>query len=254
MDRPRTLFVSHGSPMIAVEASPASRFLAELGRAMPKPAAIVAVSAHWRAARPLVGAAARPATIHDFLGFPPALYAIDYPAPGDRALAARLAESLGGEADPHRGLDHGVWTVARLMWPEADIPIVPLALPRQGAGHDYLALGRALGAAVEPGTLILATGAATHNLSAYVGQPRDVPAQDWVIAFTDWLGCQVQAGDADALADYRGQAPFAHDNHPTDEHLTPLLVAAGAAGRPGRVLHRSVEHGVIAMDCYGWLD
>jgi 4,5-DOPA dioxygenase extradiol len=248
----KSLFVSHGSPMIAFEASAASHFLMELGRAMVRPKAVVAVSGHWRTDGFVVGAAAMPETIHDFFGFPPPLYAMTYAAPGDPALAVRVAELTGARLDPRRGLDHGLWTVMKLLWPEADVPVVPLSLGRSLGPEAHFQLGRCLQPLTGQGVLILGSGAATHNLAAYAGRGRDEAALPWVSAFTDWLAAAVTQGRQDDLTQYRQRAPHAMDNHPTDEHLLPLFVAAGAGPGSGRVLHRSVEHGVIAMDAYGW--
>ncbi|AVM73517.1 DODA-type extradiol aromatic ring-opening family dioxygenase [Magnetospirillum gryphiswaldense] len=248
----KSLFVSHGSPMIALEASPASHFLMELGRTMVRPKAVVAISGHWRTDGFAVGAAAMPETIHDFFGFPPPLYAMTYAAPGDAALAVRVAELTGARLDPRRGLDHGLWTVMKLLWPEADVPVVPLSLGRRLGPEAHFQLGRCLQPLTDQGVLILGSGAATHNLAAYAGRERDETALPWVTAFTDWLAAAVTQGRQDDLTQYRCLAPHAMDNHPTDEHLLPLFVAAGAATAKGAVLHRSVEHGVIAMDAYGW--
>ncbi|TNC97750.1 MAG: Catalytic LigB subunit of aromatic ring-opening dioxygenase [Stygiobacter sp.] len=248
----KSLFVSHGSPMIALAASPASHFLAGLGRTMVRPKAVVAVSAHWRTDGFAVGAAARPETIHDFFGFPPPLYAMTYAAAGDPALAARVAELTGARLDPRRGLDHGLWTVMKLLWPEADVPVVPVSLARCLGPEAHFQLGRCLRSLTGQGVLILGSGAATHNLAAYAGRERTEMALPWVTAFTDWLAAVVTRGGQDDLLQYRQLAPHAVDNHPTDEHLLPLFAAAGAAPGSGRVLHRSVEHGVIAMDAYGW--
>lgn len=248
----KSLFVSHGSPMIALEASPASHFLMELGRTMVRPKAVVAVSGHWRTDGFVVGAAAMPETIHDFFGFPPPLYAMTYTAAGDHALAVRVAELTGARLDPRRGLDHGLWTVMKLLWPEADVPVVPLSLGRRLGPEAHFQLGRCLQPLTGQGVLILGSGAATHNLAAYTGRERDETALPWVTAFTDWLAEAVTQGRQDDLTQYRQRAPHAMDNHPTDEHLLPLFVVAGAGPGAGRVLHRSVEHGVIAMDAYGW--
>lgn len=251
-----SLFLSHGSPMTVLEATAATAFLAELGRRMPRPRAVVAASAHWTTAAPKVGGAARPRTIHDFSGFPPELYRITYPAPGAPDLADRVRNLLGEEAAiaPERGLDHGIWSVASLMWPGADIPIVPLSVqPARDPAWHY-ELGRRLRPLAEEGILVLATGSATHNLHAYAGagSVEDAPPA-WVTGFADWLADAVTRGDVDALLEYRARAPYAEANHPTDEHLLPLFVALGASRRgEGECLHRSVEYGVIAMDAYGF--
>lgn len=254
MNAPKTLFLSHGSPMIALEASSASRFLADLGQSLPRPRAVLAVSAHWQSDGFAVGAATQPRTIHDFFGFPPPLYDMQYPAAGAPDLAAKVAQATGAQLMAGRGLDHGIWTVAKLMWPKADIAVVPVSVSRQGSPHDHWEFGRRLAPLLEDGVLLMASGCATHNLQAYFGQPRDVPARDWVSAFTDWLSEKVRAGDRPALLDYRRQAPHAVQNHPSDEHLMPLFVAAGAGGGHGHLLHHSVEHGVIAMDAFGWVN
>lgn len=252
MKAPKTLFLSHGSPMIALEASSASRFLTGLGRSMPRPTAVLAVSAHWRTEGFAVGSAAHPRTIHDFFGFPASLYDMRYPASGAPGLAARVAEATGATLMAGRGLDHGIWTVAKLMWPDADVAIVPVSVSRSGGPLDHWEFGRALAPLLDDGVMVMATGCATHNLHAYLGQPRDAAAEPWVGAFADWLAEKVESEDRQALVDYRSLAPFAQDNHPSDEHLLPLFVAAGAAGGKGRRLHHSVEHGVIAMDAFSW--
>jgi len=254
MDAPKTLFLSHGSPMIALEASSASRFLTGLGQAMPRPKAVLAVSAHWQTQGFAVGAATQPRTIHDFFGFPPALYDMRYPAAGDPDLAAKVAAATGAALTAGRGLDHGIWTVAKLLWPDADVAVVPVSVSRQGSPQDHWDFGRNLAPLLEDGVVLMATGCATHNLQAYFGQPRDLAAQPWVTGFTDWLAEKVQSGDHQALVDYRAQAPFAWENHPSDEHLLPLFVAAGAGAGEGRRIHHSVEHGVIAMDAFSWMN
>jgi 4,5-DOPA dioxygenase extradiol len=248
------IFLSHGSPMLVLEATPTTEFLRTLGRGIGTPRAAIVVSAHWETARPAVGAAAAPTTIHDFFGFPQPLYDVRYPAPGAPELAARVAEQLDCAVDGNRGLDHGVWCPAALMWPEANVPIVPLSIqPRQDARHHY-ALGQRLRPLLADGeVLLLASGALTHNLRAYFGRNVDDPAQPWVTAFADWIGEAATAGRTEDLLDWRDLAPHAADNHPTDEHLLPLFVALGAsAGGRARVLHRAVEYGVLAMDAYAF--
>jgi len=249
------LFLSHGSPLLVLEETATTRFLRGLGRRLPPPLAVVAVSAHWLTARPRVGGAARPATLHDFYGFPPDLYQRRYPAPGAPELAGRLAAALGGTAavDPERGFDHGVWSVASLLWPEATVPIVPLSLQPDAAPEALFALGRRLRAALAPGMLVLGSGSLTHNLAAYAGHRVDDPAEPWVTAFAEWVADTLAAGDHAALFEYRRRAPAAERNHPSDEHLLPLFVALGAAETAMAVpLHRATEYGVIAMDAYGF--
>lgn len=259
----KSLFVSHGAPTLVASDTPARHFLSGLGGEIGRPRAILVASAHWETEAPRITAAERPETIHDFRGFPAALYEIEYPAPGDPALAEKVAEALrsaGFEAttDATRGLDHGAWVPLKLSHPDAEVPVLQLSLqPRLGTAH-HLALGRALSALTAQGVIVVGSGSATHNLSAFRGHAVDAAPPDWVSAFADWLAQRVEAGNWQALIDYRDLAPEAVRNHPTEEHYLPLLVALGAAfGANGeipsaRLLHRSYTFSVLAMDAYGF--
>lgn len=260
-----SLFVGHGSPTVALDPTPAHRFLRALGARIGRPRAILCVSAHWETAAPAVTAAERPATIHDFRGFPDALYALRYPAPGDPELAATIVERLaeaGIEAgtDPERGLDHGAWIPLLLMYPDAGIPVLQLSVqPALGTGH-HLALGAALAPLREEGILVMGSGALTHNLADALGRLRagatatSEATPDWARAFEGWVAEVVEQGDLEALASYRERAPFAATAHPTEEHFLPLQVAAAAGGGRGRRLHRSFEFGSIGMDVFAFPD
>lgn len=252
-----TLYISHGSPMTALQPGPVHARLAELAAALPRPRAIVLASAHWLTAAPQVGGAARPETVHDFFGFPPSLYELRYPAPGAPALAEGVVDELARAGfsptlAPSQGLDHGAWVPLRLLYPAADIPVVPLSIqPAQGPAH-HLALGRALAPLREDGVLLIGSGSITHNLGdlrAGYGAGREAP---YVQPFVQWIEQRLAAGDLDALLDYRRQAPFAERAHPTDEHLLPLFVALGAAGAPVRAqrIEAGVDHGILSMDIY----
>jgi 4,5-DOPA dioxygenase extradiol len=256
--RQPALFVSHGSPMLAIEDGAAHRFLRSWSRDAPRPAAILVVSAHWETALPTLSVAARPETIHDFGPFAPELFRIRYPAPGAPDLAARAGSLLRdaglavGFAD--RGLDHGAWVPLSLMLPAADVPTTQLSIqPRRDPAH-HLAVGRALRPLRDEGVLILASGALTHNLYEFRGNDADEEAPDWVRAFGDWISDAVAEGRTDDLLDYRRRAPFAVENHPTDEHLLPLFVALGAGSDDGARtrLHASHTYGVLAMDAYAF--
>ena len=249
-----TIFVSHGSPTLILGESPARDFLASLGQVLPRPKAIVAVSAHWDTDVPAVSLAHRPETIHDFYGFPEALYRLRYAAPGAPELAERVAKLTGAAHDTHRGLDHGAWVPAMLGWPEADIPIFQLSVqPEQSPAH-HIALGRKLSALREEDILVMGSGSATHNLRALVRGGEASEPEPWAQEFDDWLAEAVEKGDEAALADYRAQAPNAIDAHPTDEHFLPLHVAYGAAGKGarGRALHRSFTLGNLSMASYAF--
>ncbi len=254
-----TLFVSHGAPTLALDGSPAHRFLREYGERLGRPEAVLAVTAHWETPAPVLGAAHRPETVHDFFGFPEALYRLRYEAPGAPTLAENAARRLaeaGFEAalDARRGLDHGTWVPLLLLYPEADVPVAQISVqPFAGPAH-HLALGRALAPLREEGVLILGSGAATHNLAAFGGKRADAPPAPWAAEFAEWLAETIAEGQIEALLDYRTRAPHAARNHPTEEHILPLYVALGAAGGNGcgRRIHASFAHGVLAMDVYAF--
>jgi 4,5-DOPA dioxygenase extradiol len=249
MSRLPTLFVSHGSPMTLVQPSPARDFLASLAAAVPRPKAVLAVSAHWTTARPQVSNAARPHTIYDFHGFPPQLYQLRYQPPGAPKVAERVAELTGAEMTEY-GLDHGAWVPLLLGWPDEDIPVAQLSIqPNQDPTHHYR-LGQQLALLRDAGVLILASGALTHNLRAYFSNDPNAVAGS--LRFADWMAEAVRKDRLDDLLHYRSRAPEAAFAHPTDEHLLPLFVALGAAGDSnGQVLHRSMD-GSLAMDAYAW--
>ena len=256
MSRLPALYVSHGSPMTALAPGRVGARLAELARALPRPRAVVVASAHWLTLRPQVGAAARPETLHDFGGFPQALFELRYPAPGEPALAHEIADLLAGaglsvDVDPGRGFDHGVWVPLRLLYPDADIPVVPLSIqPALGPAHAC-AVGRALAPLRDAGVLVIGSGSLTHNLHDWRG--ADTPEAPYVRPFTDWVEARMRDDDVDALLDYRRRAPFATRGHPTDAHLRPLFAAMGAAGDAGLGAQRieaGIDLGILAMDLY----
>lgn len=258
MSRLPVLFVSHGAPTLPLESSAAHDFLTGLGAALGRPRAILVVSAHWETGQPAVSTAVQPETIYDFYGFPQELYRLHYPAPGAPQLAARVAGLLAASGmparlDPQRGLDHGAWTPLILMYPQADIPVTQLSIQPQAGAEYHLKLGEALRPLREEGVLILASGSVTHNLREFRGSAgREARPPAWVTEFNEWLAAALLAGRRCDLAAYRSKAPHAARNHPTEEHLLPLLVAAGAADGRGEAerLHSSYAYGVIGMDAY----
>lgn len=253
------IFVSHGAPNMVLHDSPARRFLSELGHTLPRPQAVVAISAHWEARAPLVNASAQPGTIHDFYGFEPEMYRMRYPAPGAQQLAEDIVQRLRTtdlecELDPMRGLDHGVWTPLMLMYPQADIPVTQISVQtREGAAHHHR-LGEILRPLREEGVLVLGSGGATHNLRELSWGNTDSPAPEWAFGFVQWLRKNIERGDAKTLIDWRKQAPQAARNHPTEEHFLPLFAALGAGtpGAPGRVLYSGFSMGALAMDAYAF--
>ena len=251
------LFVSHGAPTLPFDDVPARRFLIELARKVPRPKAILCVSAHWEAAVPSLTAAPQLPTIHDFSGFPKALYELSYEAPGAPDLAERAAALLrdAGYAprlDPERGRDHGAWVPAMLAWPAGEIPMVQLSLLRGQSTHGHVALGQAIAALRDEGVLILCSGGAVHNLRGVIWDGGRTPR--WASEFQDWLDQQLGAGNTDALIDYRGMIDSAQMAHPTEEHLMPLFVGIGAGLSDGGAtkLHGSFTLGSLSMASYGW--
>ena len=239
-----SLFISHGSPMLALNKTPAHTFLRELGKRLA-PKAVVVVSAHWESLTLNVSSSSQPETIHDFGGFPRELFECHYPAPGEPELAKRLAKLLGAEA-VDRGFDHGAWVPLSLMFPDANVPVVSLSLPVRWSNVQLAALGERMSALREEGILIIGSGSLTHNL--YELMPQDSPMPAWVDEFADWVHNQLVSHHREALLNWEN-APKAKENHPTPEHFLPLLVAMGAGGKATQ-LHHSVEHGVLAMDVY----
>jgi 4,5-DOPA dioxygenase extradiol len=251
------LFLSHGAPALPEEAGETGAAWRELGERLPRPTSILMVSAHWESGIPTLSLAAHPATIHDFSGFPEALYRVRYPAPGAPGLAeraARLLQEAGVEArlDAGRGLDHGAWMPLSIIFPAADIPVTQLALQPHRDPAWHLALGRALRPLREEGVLIIGSGSITHNLRAVFRHPAGTAAPDWVTGFRDWVADRISVADIEALCAYRVRAPHAEENHPTDEHLLPLFVVLGAAAGWEAVQHLNpvMTFGMLGMDAW----
>lgn len=255
------VFISHGSPMHALEAGATAtgRAWSALGRRLPRPRAILIASAHWETDRPALTGSERPETIHDFYGFPPPLYEIHYAAPGapqiaERARALLSAAGMQAAVDPARGLDHGAWTPLLYAYPRADVPVVQISVQPALGPHHHLALGAALAPLAREGVLIVGSGHLTHNLRE-LRSVRDTGvgrAAPYVSEFQEWVRALIEAHDYHRLADYRRLSPAGVRAHPSEEHFLPLFVALGAAGRKARA-ERFVEHvegGVLAMDAY----
>ncbi|WP_334176596.1 class III extradiol ring-cleavage dioxygenase [Pseudoxanthobacter sp.] len=260
-----TLFISHGAPNMALYDSPARRFMLELGARLPRPKAILSVSAHFMTAKPVVIADSHPEMIYDFGGFEPELYQKVYPAPGDPELAARVAEKLtaGGVETvlaTGRGFDHGTWVPLSLIYPKADIPVVTLSIqPRLDPAHHFR-VGQALQGLAAEGVLVMASGSITHNLGEVFDRrsgrmmAMDAPDTEWARSFTDWFADRMKTGAVADLIGYRSRAPHAVRAHPHDDHLLPLFVALGAAGAGAttEVIHSSGQFGSLMMDAYAF--
>ena len=252
-----SIFVSHGSPTLLIDDVPARAFLRALPGSISRPDAIVAVSAHNVARRVTVGVAPSYHQVADFGGFPEELYRVRYQPPGDPALAqgvlAALAEAgVEAEGSQHSGLDHGAWIPISLMYPQGDIPVVPVSLQSGLDPRQHLALGAALEKIrKEHNVLVLASGSITHNLREFGRFGLQDPPLDYVVAFADrverWL-CEGRLAD---LLAWHDLLPDAARNHPTVEHFLPLFVALGAGGcARAATLHRSYAFGMLAMDAY----
>jgi len=262
------IFLSHGSPMTALEPGAAGAFFTGLGPAIEaafgRPRAILAVSAHTLTRAPVLLAAPQHTTVHDFSGFPEPLYRLRWDAPGAPDLAPRVAQRLQATGLPAHvvaegGLDHGIWSPMRFAWPAADIPVLPLGFPPDWSPAQLFALGEALAPLADEGVLVYGSGSLTHNLRLVFGARAggmpalDAPEIPESAAFRAWFAERSAANDWDALLDYRRRAPHAALMHPTDEHLLPFYVAAGAAGRvPATRLHASLTYGCLAMDAFGF--
>lgn len=248
-----TLFISHGSPMLALDRhNPAYAFLTALGHSLPRPAAILVISAHWETTTPRITGARHLDTIHDFYGFPEPLYELGYPAAGNHALAKQVADLLRPQAhvDLVRGLDHGAWVPLRLMYPEADIPVLQLSLQTPLGPDHHLRLGEALRPLRRQAVLVIGSGGATHNLREYFHPAGGYQSYE---DFSAWLHDALVRGDREALLDYRQRAPEAARNHPTEEHFLPLFVALGAGGAHAERLHHSFDRS-LCMDAYAFRD
>src|SRR5688572_15369644 len=250
-----SVFISHGSPMHALEPGAAGEAWRALGQRIGKPRAILIASAHWETELPMLTGAERPQTIHDFYNFPEPLYRLRYPAPGDPGLARRaqalLEEAgLGASIDGTRGLDHGAWAPLLYAYPEADVPVVQVSVqPALGPRH-HVALGNSLRPLADEGVLIVGSGHLTHNLRDWA-RGRGHP-EPYAREFQDWVKEKLEERDVESLIDYRSRSPHGVRAHPTDEHFLPLFFALGAAGgkaQPERV-YDAIDSGVLAMDAY----
>ena len=257
MPRQPTLFISHGSPLHALDAGDAGRAWQAIAAALPRPRAVLMVSAHWETSLPMLTGGTVLQTIHDFGGFPAPLYKLRYEAPGSPQLAdeaagllraAGIASSINGV----RGIDHGAWVPLRWMYPAVDVPVVQLSVqPGLGTRH-HLQMGQALQALTERDVLVIGSGHVTHNLRDWMTSNAAQQPLPYVTAFSQWLEQSLVRDDAEALLAYREVAPAAARAHPTEEHFLPLYVALGAAGAgaQARRVHAGMEGAALSMDAY----
>ena len=249
-----SLFISHGSPMLALQPGESGPALARLAAEMPRPRAIVMVSAHWESHELLVNGNPQPETWHDFGGFAAELFAVQYPAPGLPDLTREVVELLAASdlparIDSRRPFDHGVWVPLSLMYPQADIPVVQISLPSRQGPELQTRTGKALAGLRADGVLIIGSGSITHNLGELNWNGDSARVEPWAQAFRDWMIDKLASDDESALHQYRSLAPHAVRAHPSEEHLLPLYFARGAGGAFS-VAHQGFTMGALGMDIY----
>jgi 4,5-DOPA dioxygenase extradiol len=247
------LFISHGSPMLALNPEQVGPALERLAHNLPKPRAIIVMSAHWESNDLEVNTGIRPNTWHDFRGFPPALYQLRYPAPGEPQLAEEILKlfadaGLSAHANSTRQRDHGVWMPLLHMYPEADIPVVAVSLPMHMTAQQIYHVGQVLSHLRHSQVLLIGSGSITHNLRAlsWNGESNAVP--EWASSFRNYVVHKLSHSDYDAVLDWPS-IPHLEQNHPTLEHLAPLFFAMGTGTR-FNVVHSSFSMGALGMDIY----
>ena len=250
-----SLFVSHGAPTFALDPGLLGPKLAQLGEQLPDLAAVAVVSAHWQTDGVRVMRTAAPATLHDFGGFPKALYQLRYTAPGAPLVAsetAALLKAAGIEAsfDDRRGFDHGAGVPRLYLLPKAQVPVFQISMPFDLDAKGAVRLGRALAPLRQRGVMVMGSGSLTHNLGE-IGL-SDAQSTKYAAEFTAWIRAHVQRKDLQAMENYRRRAPHAERAHPTQEHFLPLLVALGAASDADavKVLEGGMTYGVLSMESY----
>jgi 4,5-DOPA dioxygenase extradiol len=251
MTRLPTIFFGHGNPMNAIEPNRWAEAWAKLGRELPRPRAILCVSAHWYLPATLVTAQTRPPTIHDFGGFPRALFEVEYPAPGDRALCDRVVELLAPAAAPDErwGLDHGTWSVLCHVYPDAGVPVVQLSIDETlpaAAHYDY---GRRLAPLRDEDVLVIGSGNLVHNLHAFAWGRHPAEPYDWAVRFETDAKNWIASGEHDPLIRYEALGRDAQLSAPTPDHFLPLLYVLGAAhpGEPVTFPAEGIDGGSVSM-------
>ncbi len=272
----RALFVSHGSPMFALEPGRAGPLLTQLGKQMQKPRAILIMSPHWITQGLAIGASDHPATVYDFGGFDPKLQTLKYPALGNRVVAERAAQLLAQSSwfeqtrceltiENNQGLDHGIWVPLMHLFPQVDVPVVPLSMPNISNPEFLFKLGQVLAPLADEGVLIVGSGSLTHNLGDFRQNSFDQPAA-YASEFVEWISHAVVNRQIDQVQNYLTLAPHARRAHPTPEHFLPLPFALGAAQKshlPMRingqaepvvtaVLNSGISNAVLSMQSYAF--
>lgn len=255
-----SLFVSHGSPMMALEQSPTTEFFQQLGKQLPTPKALLVISAHFDVRDKVVVTGAESlGTIHDFYGFPKPLYEMEYPVKGMHSLAEDIAQRISTagvsvEVDNQRGLDHGAWIPLLYLFPQREIPVVSVSINSNWDASIHYELGRLLRSLREEGVLVLGSGGISHNLREIFSPAPDPDRKQKVVDFTQWVAESIEQRDVNSLVSYLQQGPHARFNHPTPDHYLPLPFVLGTTyeNELGKVLHRSTDMEILALDAYGF--
>jgi 4,5-DOPA dioxygenase extradiol len=246
------LFVGHGNPLNAIQQNRFTAGWTRLGEQIARPRAILAISAHWFVPGTGVTVSTSPRTIHDFGGFPRELYEVQYPAPGDPALARRVQQLLAPtpvNSDHSWGLDHGTWSVLRHIYPAAEIPVVQLSINEAQSSQFHFEIGRRLAPLRDEGILIIGSGNLVHNLHTYAWGRHMPEPYDWAVRFESEARQMLQAGEFDPLIQYEKLGRDAQLSIPTPDHFLPLLYVVGAS-RPGEQIAfpiEGVDGGSISM-------
>ncbi|MCY9693088.1 DODA-type extradiol aromatic ring-opening family dioxygenase [Paenibacillus alginolyticus] len=248
-------FFAHGAPSIVLEQNAYTAFIQEFAASITKPKAIVLFSAHWEQSMQTISAVDTYRTIYDFSGFQDELYQITYPANGERSLSEQILSlfakhGIQSVLDEERGLDHGAWAVLKLIYPDADVPVVALSVNRYLTNEQQYQIGKALSELREQDVLIIGSGGTVHNLRKLNWQTEGI--DEWAESFDNWLQNKLETWDVNALFNYRELAPYAEEAVPTNEHFIPLLLAMGTGdgNRQAKLLHRSYQFGNLSLSCW----
>jgi len=250
-----SFFVAHGAPLLAIEHNEYTQFLNELGRTLSKPKAIVLFSAHWESSIQQISDVNEYRTIYDFGGFPEELYRIEYPAKGNREITKEIEDlftkqGIPFEVDTTRGLDHGAWVVLRMLYPNADIPVISMSVNPRLTPEDQYKIGKSLAALRENNVLIIGSGGTVHNLRAVKMVADNGEVDQWAREFEDWLEFHLKNWDIESLFKYDSLAPNAQIAVPPygNEHFIPIFYAMGAADKEqtAKLLHRSYRYGNLS--------
>ncbi len=245
----KALFIGHGSPLNAIRDNRYAAFLRDLGERLPRPEAILVVSAHWQTEGTRITAGAAPEQIYDFYGFPDELYAVRYAPPGHPELAREIARAIPGvELDETRGIDHAGWAPVSRIYPKADVPLLELSLDYAKSAREHYEFGKRLSLLADRGVLVIGSGNAVHNLGDIAFDEEARPF-GWALEADAWIAKRIADGTDGELVEYRSRMPVWRRAIPTDEHFLPLLYALATRSRGDsvRTLYEEIQNGSVSM-------